>query len=72
MADGERRLILSGEVHYFRTPRAEWKTVLQEAKNCGLNAISTYIPWNFHEPAEGKWNFKEDHDLEAFSSSASR
>ena len=66
MADGERRLILSGEVHYFRTPRAEWKTVLQEAKNCGLNAISTYIPWNFHEPAEGKWNFKDDHDLEAF------
>ncbi|MES2200749.1 MAG: beta-galactosidase, partial [candidate division FCPU426 bacterium] len=66
MADGERRLILSGEVHYFRTPRAEWKTVLQEAKNCGLNAISTYIPWNFHEVAEGKWNFKDDHDLEAF------
>ena len=66
MADGERRLILSGEVHYFRMPKAEWKTVLQEAKNCGLNAISTYIPWNFHEIAEGKWNFKDDHDLEGF------
>ncbi len=66
MADGERRLILSGEVSYFRLPRAEWKTALQEVKNCGLNAISTYIPWNFHEPAEGKWNFKDDRDLDAF------
>ena len=66
LIDGERRLIASGEVHYFRMPAAEWDTVLQEVKNCGLNAISTYIPWNFHEPVEGKWDFKGDRDLEAF------
>src|SRR3954468_23599909 len=64
--DGQRKLILSGEVHYFRMPRAEWKPVLQLAKAAGLNAISTYIPWNFHEVQEGKWDFKDDHDLEAF------
>ncbi len=66
LIDGERKLILSGEVHYFRMPRAEWKPVLEAAKASGLNAISTYIPWNFHEPREGKWDFAGDHDLEAF------
>jgi hypothetical protein len=66
MIDGRRTLILSGEVHYFRLPKAEWKTALSLAKACGLNAISTYIPWNFHEPQEGKWDFSGDRDLEAF------
>jgi hypothetical protein len=64
--DGQRRLILSGEVHYFRMPKAEWKPVLQQARAAGLNAISTYIPWNYHELAEGKWDFKDDRDLEGF------
>ena len=64
--DGQRRLILSGDVHYFRLPKAEWKDVLTQAKQAGLNAISTYIPWNVHEPSEGKWRFDGDADLEGF------
>ncbi|HTB34193.1 MAG TPA: beta-galactosidase, partial [bacterium] len=64
--DGQRRLILSGDVHYFRLPKAEWKDVLTQAKQAGLNAISTYIPWNVHEPVEGKWRFDGDADLEGF------
>lgn len=64
--DGQRKLVLGGDVHYFRLPKAEWKDVLAEAKQAGLNAISTYIPWNVHEPAEGKWRFDGDQDLEAF------
>lgn len=64
--DGQRRLVLSGDVHYFRLPKAEWKDVLAEARQAGLNAISTYIPWNVHEPVEGKWRFDGDHDLEGF------
>lgn len=66
LVDGQRRLILSGEVHYFRLPRAEWKPVLLHAKSAGLNAVCIIIPWNFHEAREGKWDFKGDHDLEAF------
>ena len=64
--DGQRKLILSGDVHYFRLPKAEWKDVLAQAKQAGLNAISTYIPWNVHEPVEGKWRFDGDQDLEGF------
>lgn len=66
LVDGQRRLILSGDVHYFRLPKAEWKNALASAKQCGLNAVSTYIPWNVHEPIEGKWNFDGDADLEEF------
>jgi beta-galactosidase len=64
--EGQRRLILSGDVHYFRLPKAEWKDVLEKALQAGLNAISTYIPWNLHEPREGKWDFEGEQDLEAF------
>ena len=64
--DGQRKLILSGDVHYFRLPKAEWKDVLTQAKQAGLNAVSTYIPWNVHEPAEGKWDFAGEADLEGF------
>ena len=57
LVDGQRRLILSGEVHYFRLPQAEWKGVLEKAKAAGLNSICIIIPWNFHEAQEGRWNF---------------
>ncbi len=66
LVDGQRRLILGGDVHYFRLPKAEWKGALAAARQCGLNAVSTYIPWNVHEPAEGKWHFDGDADLEEF------
>lgn len=36
----------------------------------GLNAIQTYVPWNFHEPFPGVYDFEEDHDLETFIKTA--
>lgn len=33
------------------------------AKAAGLNTISTYVAWNFHEPEEGKVDFTGDRDL---------
>ncbi|MBN3295206.1 BGAL galactosidase, partial [Amia calva] len=32
----------------------------------GLNAIQTYVPWNYHEPTPGIYNFSGDRDLEHF------
>ncbi len=49
--------VLSGEVHYFRTPPSEWRSRILDAKDAGLNAISTYIPWNWHEVKEGLFDF---------------
>lgn len=39
-------------------------------KAVGLNTVSTYIPWNAHEPVKGRFNFSGMLDLEAFISIA--
>ncbi|MEJ2595041.1 MAG: beta-galactosidase, partial [bacterium] len=43
----------SGEIHYFRIRRELWDKHLQAAREAGLMAVSTYIPWAWHEPEEG-------------------
>ena len=58
--------LTSGSVHYFRTPSGLWADRLLKAKRAGLNCISTYVAWNFHEPEEGKWQLSGDHDLVQF------
>ena len=47
--DGEPFFVYSGEIHYFRIPKDKWTDRLRKAKETGLNTISTYIPWNWHE-----------------------
>jgi beta-galactosidase len=44
------RFLLSGEIHYFRVPRPAWGDRLRQMRDLGLNAVSTYVPWNFHQP----------------------
>ncbi|HEY4721272.1 MAG TPA: beta-galactosidase, partial [Anaerolineae bacterium] len=38
--------LLSGVIHFFRWPKAEWRDILLKAKAGGLNTIDTVIPWN--------------------------
>lgn len=49
--------VLSGEVHYFRLPRSLWGEHLRKLKEANLNTVSTYIPWDWHEPREGVFDF---------------
>lgn len=35
-------------------------------KACGINTLTTYVPWNLHEPERGVFNFEDDLDLEAY------
>ncbi|KAJ8400364.1 hypothetical protein AAFF_G00397470 [Aldrovandia affinis] len=58
--------ILGGSAHYFRIPRALWKDRLLKMKACGLNTLTTYVPWNLHEPERGLFNFQNHLDLEAY------
>ncbi len=66
LVDGKPVWLVSGAVHYFRTPSALWADRLLKAKRAGLNCIATYVPWNFHEPAEGQWQLSGDHDVAGF------
>uniref|UniRef100_A0A671VDY1 Beta-galactosidase n=1 Tax=Sparus aurata TaxID=8175 RepID=A0A671VDY1_SPAAU len=58
--------ILGGSIHYFRVPRAYWEDRLLKMKACGLNTLTTYVPWNLHEPERGAFNFEDELDLEAY------
>ncbi|KAM9734228.1 beta-galactosidase-1-like protein 2 isoform 1-T1 [Menidia menidia] len=58
--------ILGGSVHYFRVPRAYWEDRLKKMKACGLNTLTTYVPWNLHEPEKGLFDFEDQLDLEAY------
>lgn len=49
--------IYSGEIHYFRIKYGEWEDRVLKAKNAGLNCISSYIPWIWHEPKDGFFDF---------------
>ncbi len=48
----------SGEIHYFRLKRELWDKHLEAAKEAGLTTVSTYVPWAWHEPGEGVFDFE--------------
>ncbi|MGX2040429.1 beta-galactosidase [Methylocaldum sp. MU1018] len=52
--DGVPRIVMSGEIHYFRVPRASWQDRLDKLKAAGCNTVASYVPWLCHEPADGK------------------
>ncbi|KAG7470498.1 hypothetical protein MATL_G00114490 [Megalops atlanticus] len=64
--EGEAFRILGGSAHYFRIPRAHWKDRLLKMKACGLNTLTTYVPWNLHEPERGLFTFQDQLDLEVY------
>lgn len=66
LVDGQRIWLVSGSVHYFRIPSGQWRDALLKARRGGLNCISTCIPWNFHEVAEGQWEMEGDKDVAGF------
>ncbi|XP_076875386.1 beta-galactosidase-1-like protein 2 [Brachyhypopomus gauderio] len=63
--------ILGGSLHYFRVPRAYWKDRMMKMKACGINTLTTQVPWNLHEPRRGDFQFRGGLDLEAFLLQAS-
>lgn len=51
--DGHPFLVRGAEIQYFRLDPENWDTVLANAKATGVNLVTTYIPWFFHEEEEG-------------------
>ena len=68
--DGQKIQILSGAIHYFRVVPEYWEDRLKKLKNCGLNTVETYVPWNLHEPEEGEFCFEGICDMEHFFETA--
>lgn len=66
--EGKEQFLISGEFHYFRVPKSDWKKRLQLLKEAGGNCVATYVPWLIHEPKEGEFLFGDvpERDLEGF------
>ncbi|KAL6585819.1 hypothetical protein OROMI_002463 [Orobanche minor] len=64
--NGQRRILISGSIHYPRSTPEMWPDLIQKAKDGGLDVIQTYVFWNGHEPSPGKNNFQGRFDLVKF------
>ncbi|CAN6439391.1 unnamed protein product [Victoria cruziana] len=64
--NGQRRILISGSIHYPRSTPEMWEDLIQKAKDGGLDVIQTYVFWNVHEPSPGNYNFEGRFDLVRF------
>ncbi len=64
--DGRRVWLVSGAIHYTRTPQPLWRERIRAAKQAGLNCIETYVFWNAHEEHPDEFDFTGDLDLRRF------
>jgi beta-galactosidase len=57
IAAGRKLLLRAGELHYTRVAKDQWADRLSRMRKAGLNAVSTYFMWNWHETEEGAFDF---------------
>lgn len=53
LIDGAPRIVMCGEIHYFRVPREQWGDRIAALKAAGCTAVAAYIPWLIHELPDG-------------------
>lgn len=66
LLDGKPFVVKAAELHYPRIPKAYWEQRIKMCKALGMNAICLYVFWNYHEPEEGKFDFKDQKDIADF------
>ncbi|HEX4085393.1 MAG TPA: beta-galactosidase [Chthoniobacteraceae bacterium] len=64
--DGKPWVPISGEIHYSRYPREEWRDELLKMKAGGINVVSTYVFWIHQEEVEGKFDWTGQRSLRDF------
>ncbi|GFP85684.1 beta-galactosidase [Phtheirospermum japonicum] len=64
--NGQKKILLSGSIHYPRSTPEMWPDLIHKAKDFGLDVIDTYVFWNGHEPEQGKYYFEDRYDLVKF------
>ncbi|XVF63778.1 hypothetical protein PTKIN_Ptkin09bG0114700 [Pterospermum kingtungense] len=66
LINGQRRILISGSIHYPRSTPEMWEDLIKKAKDGGLDVIDTYVFWNGHEPSPGNYYFEGRYDLVRF------
>lgn len=72
---GKRCFLFGGEVQYFRLRDKGydsektwniWRDTLDSMAEAGMNLVTTYVPWDYHETGSGKFDFSGAKDLGKF------
>lgn len=64
--NGKPFFSICGEFHFSRYPAGKWIKEILKIKACGLDTVSTYMFWNYHEPLPGQFDFSENNDIRKF------
>lgn len=64
--DGKPCMLISGEMHYARLPKNRWKSTLLKMQALGVNVVSSYVFWNYHEEIKGQFDFTGNRDIKEF------
>jgi hypothetical protein len=54
--------LIGGEVHYWRLAPENWRAALTRVKELGIDVVSTYVCWDFHEWTPGNFDFSGETD----------
>ncbi|HEU0293008.1 MAG TPA: beta-galactosidase [Anaerolineales bacterium] len=57
---------ISGEIHFSRFPLEYWEEELRKIKATGINLVSTYFFWNYHEPSPGQFDWSGNRNARHF------
>lgn len=70
LLDGRPWVPAMGEFHFARYPADEWREELLKMKAGGIDIVSTYVFWIYHEEIEGQWDWSGRRDLRRFVQTA--
>ncbi len=74
-AEGRPALLYGGEIQYYRIRDRRldpartldlWRDRLDRVVDAGMNYVTTYVPWDWHELAPGRFDFEGARDLPRF------
>jgi hypothetical protein len=57
LVDGKPFFFWGGAFFYERIPPEEWRSSMLAMKQLGANTLDLYVPWNWHEVADGDFDF---------------
>ncbi len=55
--DGKPFFVYGAAFFYERLPRDQWAASLRNLQQLGINTLDLYVPWNWHEPSDGNFDF---------------
>ena len=64
--DGSPWLPVMGEFHYARYPESQWEAEILKMKAGGIQIVSTYVFWIYHEEVRGRFDWSGQRNLRRF------